>query len=75
MKRGGMRNLGLLNEKTVMTGMSGKKVDEGWADFNGLTLIRPNKWAGPGGNSQNSFLAHHHHLISIPFSLGLVHMD
>jgi len=50
-----MRNLGLLNEKTVMTGMSGKKVDEGWADFNGLTLIRPNKWAGPGGNSQNSF--------------------
>jgi hypothetical protein len=39
----------------MMTSVSYKKANEGWADFKGLTLTSPNKLVRPGGNSSKKF--------------------
>jgi len=55
MRKGGMLNLGLQNDKAVKTGVNDRMTNEGWNDFNGLTLTSLNRRAEPGGNSSKPF--------------------
>jgi hypothetical protein len=55
MRRECMVNLGWQNDKGLKNGMNDRTTNEGWNDFNGLTLTSLNSQVGLGGNLSNPF--------------------
>jgi hypothetical protein len=82
MRRGGMLNLGLQNDKAVKNGVNDRMTNEGWTTGwlmrAGMISTASLSQAWTDGlnlvaTRPNHFLAHHH-LINRPFGPGLDHM-